>query len=366
MKNLTFLLLALLINLSQKALGEDSQLSMLRLEIKRSVKKIDSERMKKLMIKHYKQLRIIDENGRWATEKLELRSDYLLPRLEELSGQKIDEFIDEIFTLSKRNNYLNEFVESTKGKTYNYLRKKFIREGHVVMPEVISYALVLDRLTVVFREDWTLLNDYKLLMNKIRKETNLKKFLGVASRVKLISVEKPINRMILSHENNFVNENFFKFLLPINIMEAAAYESTMKNFNNAKAGYVLARKYPESNIFPARFSNDNTGILIGVPRPLLWADLYSVWNLAFVSHFKYWPFMLVKLLIPSVANYEKEPRGYMYNRVIALYVHMHYILLGRMDGGSNRVNIMNWYSEKLTKEFGDSNYRSSQNYLKEF
>ena len=93
-----------------------------------------------------------------------------------------------------------------------------------------------------------------------------------------------------------------------------------------------------------------------------WADLYSVWNMAFVSHYKHFPYVLAKLIIPQVADNYGNSDEYIYNRAIALYIHLNYTLLGRLDGEKYPANSMDWYSEKLYLLFGKENLKSSKHY----
>ena len=52
-----------------------------------------------------------------------------------------------------------------------------------------------------------------------------------------------------------------------------------------------------------RVSYDGQRVEFRPPLPRQWADLYTTWNLAFVTNSeltKAWPYFFVKLLIPSV------------------------------------------------------------------
>ena len=94
--------------------------------------------------------------------------------------------------------------------------------------------------------------------------------------------------------------------LSVNIMEAVLEDERNQNFDNAQAGVILA-KFPHT-----REHNNKTGsgpchlspslqfFQCPQPLPLYWADLYSSWNLAFVSEFPDFVYYIPKLLIPSV------------------------------------------------------------------
>ena len=53
-----------------------------------------------------------------------------------------------------------------------------------------------------------------------------------------------------------------------------------------------------------RISEDGQKLEFRPPLPRQWNDLYSTWNLAFVTNTELtpaWPYFMVKLLIPSVS-----------------------------------------------------------------
>jgi len=63
--------------------------------------------------------------------------------------------------------------------------------------------------------------------------------------------------------------------------------------------------------------------LLRFALPRRWADLYTTWNLAFVSHYGDFPYLMTKLLIPQVNGYQDSPEEYIYNRLLALYCQLH-------------------------------------------
>ena len=54
---------------------------------------------------------------------------------------------------------------------------------------------------------------------------------------------------------------------------------------------------------PSKLSADRQAIEYAPAYPMQWADLYTTWNLAFVTNSKSWPYAFTKLLIPSVSGY---------------------------------------------------------------
>jgi hypothetical protein len=96
--------------------------------------------------------------------------------------------------------------------------------------------------------------------------------------------------------------------------------------------------------------------------PEQWADLYSTWNLAFVSHYPEFPFVMVKLLIPFVANYQRHPEEYIYRRALALWVHLHHLYLGRADQARTGQEAIVWNDVELTKLWGRVNREAAVEY----
>ena len=84
-------------------------------------------------------------------------------------------------------------------------------------------------------------------------------------------------------QDTFINS------LTTNIMEAVLEDEQLENFDNAETGLILA-KYVHTPEYdnrtgsePCQLSSNNQFLECAQPLPLHWADLYSTWNLAFVS-----------------------------------------------------------------------------------
>ena len=114
---------------------------------------------------------------------------------------------------------------------------------------------------------------------------------------------------------------------------------------------------------PVKLSANRTEVLISLAFPLQWADLYQTWNMAFVTNFKTWPYTMTKLLIPSVSEYQENPKAFLHNRVLALYIHINYCLLPFMTKTKDK-NFWNldWYDLNLSRQWGKANFESSLHY----
>ena len=84
---------------------------------------------------------------------------------------------------------------------------------------------------------------------------------------------------------------------------------TLFEYQITFSGSVLAKHRPgmtndtRTHQGPTSISCDGQKLELRPPLPLQWADLYSTWNMAFITNSELtlaWPYYMVKLLIPSV------------------------------------------------------------------
>ena len=136
--------------------------------------------------------------------------------------------------------------------------------------------------------------------------------------------------------------------------------------DNAKAGEILA-KYVHTaehdnrtGSGPCQFSSDYQRIEYVPPLPLKWADLYSTWNLAFVSNFPDFVYYLPKLLIPSVSGYQSSPNSYLWSRALALYTFIHWNINWNLHNDFERIQ---WKQNSITQNWGLANKISKNDYV---
>src|SRR5439155_18052223 len=82
------------------------------------------------------------------------------------------------------------------------------------------------------------------------------------------------------------------------------------------------------------------------------------WNLGFVSHYGVFPFFFAKLLAPQVLCYHADPKAYIYNRGLALYTHIQFVLFSLAGRGAT----IDWSEKELTKLWGKANAASAADY----
>ena len=337
-------------------------------EIKKTLQGIDKKTMFLEMSKHYKILRLMDEQGNWASASLQKISKELLP--EDISEEKSKAFVDEMANLSEKNPYLIRFLNQLDQHTYETLGKKVKEEGLVVFPGLLAYSQVLERLTKAMYHDPQIIKDCRAIFNKERKKEACFKEQSLFHKVKFLSVEVPIKELVLkSHNKGVVEENASSFLLPMNILEATFADFLMGQRENAKAGWTLAINGPRAKAYdprtgegPAKWSPDKKAVTIAPPLPKEWNDLYQTWNMAFVSQASNYPYVLPKLLIPQVAKYQEKPNEYMYNRVLALYLYLNYAEFESVEKKKAKSAYIDWADKDLTKAWGSANLESALDY----
>ena len=193
--------------------------------------------------------------------------------------------------------------------------------------------------------------------------------------IKSLSVQWIVEDILkIFKKNKRIPRNFGDHHLFINIKEAVFFDITQGNWNNAKVGKILTkvignRKSSDCNgSGPSKLSADGQAIEYAPAYPMQWADLYTTWNLAFVTNSKSWPYAFTKLLIPSVSGYHLDnysgnsgnPQEFMHNRVMALYAHINWSMLEYSNGVID-VNL-DWYSRKLSTLWGMANKKYAKGY----
>ncbi|BCS95298.1 hypothetical protein DSLASN_09300 [Desulfoluna limicola] len=335
--------------------------------IKGTVSGLSKGDVREMMTQHFRQLRLIGKSGKWKTKELEKLGDFLLPN--DLNGDKVKAFVDQVARQAETNQYLNDFFEKAQGHHFDHLYRKVRTEGDAVFPSVVTYALVLERLTEAMRDDWRIIECCKNVWKKARVKVGLSTYISLFERIKLTSVEIGIHLILQCHKSRKVPSRFCRVILPVNIIEAMIADIRLGYKDNAASGLPLAINLPGAKKFnpktgaaQSHWSKDKKVIHLCMSLPGKWADLYSTWNLAFVSRYRDFPYFMAKLLIPQVASYQDSPEEFIYNRALALYTQCHYAFLGRSDLAKQGKEAIQWNDRKLTEFWGKVNKESARNY----
>jgi hypothetical protein len=337
--------------------------------LKELISGMTAQQWNSMMTEHYKTLRLIDEHGSWVVPRVAEIADTLLP--DNLDRQQMFQFIDQIAQAADDNAYLRDFLTAARYESFAQYMAKVDEEGKTVLPDVIAYAQVLERLNRAMRQDWQILEACKEYWKGERKKANVAAHMDLFEHAKLATVEWPMSKFIDNHKAQKIPPGFMGANLPMNIIEAVLLDWVEGMWSNGLAGIVLAqykpgkRKHnPKTAEGPSCFSDDGKAIWLNMALPHKWADLYTTWNLAFVTGYNQ-PYIMVKLLIPSVNNYKEAPAEYIYNRGMALYNHIHFEAFRRVDFINSGEQDVSWPDTRLRKFWGKKNARYAKQYKRE-
>ena len=335
--------------------------------IEESIAGLQKDHISELVRQHLMQFRLIDRMGRWQAQELAADGDWLLG--EDLDVHNALELLDDAARCAEANSYLVEFLNRAGGGASEQLREKVRSEGATVLPSVVTYGLLLERLTQAMRNDWKVIAACREIWLGARDAEDMKSHWTVFEHAKVVSIDVTIDRVLGFHESGSVDPGFTRLLLPVNIIEAMFEDIRLGNRDNAASAWPLVKDRPGSwareaktGEVAARWSEDRKAILLSFALPRKWADLYTTWNLAFVSHYGDFPYLMTKLLIPQVNSYRDSPEEYIYNRLLALYCQLHYTGFGRIDLASQGRSAIDWHDEALTKLWSSVNRQSAEKY----
>merc|ERR1719158_2559245 len=104
-----------------------------------------------MMKRHLQQLQLYREESGWAHQKLKKIRRYLLPK--RLNGSDLATMVDEMAKSAKNNQYLHSFLIKLEAADYSELTNKVKLEGDRIFPDVVAYAMVLNRLVGAMIKD---------------------------------------------------------------------------------------------------------------------------------------------------------------------------------------------------------------------
>ena len=352
--------------LNSEALQEEKTIFKIQNFLVTSIEGMEPQEIRSSIVAHYKTLGLMDQSGQWVRDEFNQLSGHLLPEL--ITAQDLEALVKDAAKNLDNNVYLNAFLKEAGSKQFTLMSKASTPQGQKELQDVIPFAFALQQLTVALRQDMGLLEVVQDVWAKRREFLGVGKVSNLFEKAKLYSVEYCIDNVIKFHKEQEVDPRFLKFMLPLNIVEANLEDSRKGMRDNASAGWQLSNSYPgklcpEGVDCDARFTDDGHGLLISLPEPKAYADLYQTWNMAFVTNYDNFPYFLAKLTIPQVSSYEKDPRAYIYNRALALYAFMHFELFGRFE--TKPEGKMSWRDPEMQKLWGKCNkHNASENYEK--
>jgi hypothetical protein len=337
-------------------------------QVKMALDGFDEEKMYHQMVSHYRILRLIDDKGQWQLPALQALSSDLLPK--DFGERSSKAFVDEIVHLAAMNPYFMNFMSAVENETFESVSDKTRIKGMSIFQDIVAFAIVLERLTIAMYNDLKLVLDLIEYFKELRGKPGVFKRGNVFHKIKLQSIERPLQRRSLDGcQTGFLSPTAFRLTLPVNISEACLLDYFKGHRSNAKAGWPLiinrpgaAFDDPKTGAGPTRWSPNKNAISLHMPLAKEWADLYQTWNMAFVVQFPFYPYLITKLFIPQVARYQDTPNEYIHNRVLALYLALNYsgfrFAIDRKDGKPE----FDWRDKRLTHLWGKSNLESAQLY----
>lgn len=321
----------------------------------------------------YRQFEVMNETGEWAHPLVATHGELLLPQAR--TPELFHRFIDEIHQGIVENSYLVRFLDALPAQipapqVMNVLplARNTAREYLLAL---LAFAFCLDRLNLACRRDLALQEHVVDLYQRKRRGSNFYRFGNLMPIIKLHSIELPLVRFLKAKKKGVLPPSFGKFILSLNIFEAALVDLLTGKRDNARATLPLIVFSPNfsgrKNFIPgapSTFSPDGLALWMSPPEPRLWADLYQVWNMAFVSQFHLAPFLLAKLLIPSVSRYADRPAEYMHTRITALHLAMHFLDFAISDPKlSVDLKGLGAWAPELTTRWGEFNAGAARHYL---
>lgn len=310
----------------------------------------------------YHQFEVLDAHGRWTFKELGKHQLFLIPPKN--IKPKLREFLEEVYIGCLENDYLMDFLTQINPAD-NYQFNK---------AHLLSFAFTLDRFNRVLRDDIDLLELTVAHYQKLRLKKNFYRLSNILAIIKLHSIQKPAVKFIKARKKGFLSKSFGKIFLTFNIFEAFLVDlctGFKKNalstlplmfFNpNYQGWWGLSKSYLKGS--PSRFSADGKALEMHSPRQKEWSDLYQVWNMALVAQFDQAPYLLTKLLIPSVSRYSDRPGEYMHTRITALLLAMNFIdYATHFPKTPILIHHVGPLSKDLIHQWGDVNLKAAEKY----
>lgn len=321
--------------------------------------------MRAEILKHWELLDIFSSNG-----KLNPLLPELLPYEKRfLEPEDPSSFIDRSISCLSQNPYMNNVISQIKTIDSFPGDKKQLQ---YLLFSATTYGMALDSFATIAREDYRVLKGTLRHWNRLKLNPNYYKLATAFGEAKYDTVFVCLTKMLIAYETGKIPSINGHLTIPLNIFEAVLNDIKLGFYDNAQAGRILQHNKPgtlipedETDAGPSTLHEDpnnwyNKSISYNFPLSQKWDDLYSVWNMAFVSHYTEWPFFIAKLATPAVSCYQNNPTEYLYFRGLDLWMHVNWY--NRLKLNPNYYGNIDWVVSQFTKEFGKINYESAKNY----
>ena len=317
------------------------------------------------LLKHWQLLDIFTSNGHlnpFIPELLPYEQRLLTP-------EDPSSYIDRTISCLSKNPYLNKVVSQIK--TIDAFSSDQAQLQYLLF-SATTYGMALDAFATLARSDYRVLKGSLRHWSMIKLNPEYYKLMTPFGEAKYDTVFVCLSKMLLAFELGHIPEINGALTIPLNILEAVLNDIKLGFPENAEAGVILQKNNPGHLL-----SDDGTGagpttldqdpnnwysqsISYHFPLSQKWDDLYSVWNMAFVSHYPEWPFFIAKLATPAVSCYQSNPNEYLFFRGLDLWMHVNWY--NRLKLKPNYYGKIDWVVANFTREFGKINAESAKDY----
>lgn len=336
--------------------------------IKDVTAKVTDEEFRKAVHQHYLTMGLSSIDHKWTKPEFEQCKDVLFPP--NLAMKTVYELLEQSAFNLKQNDYLNQALSVLSSANLSALKNRVEVEGAEVFLEVLAYFLVLEALTKACLEDYLVFDALYCSFKNNRKANKSFKLLPPFHKLKLASIEIPVKKYLNNFKTGHVDPGSSRWGVAINIWEAVLADRLSGMKDNALAGKVLAQHKCGEKVWnkvtgagPSGWSEDKKKVTRNYPNGAKWADLYQTWNMAFCTRFGDFPFVLPKLIIPSVSGYQEHPEEYIFRRCIALYIYLNFASFVLVNKKTNESPTLNWHDQELQKIWNQCNESAANDYL---
>ncbi len=230
---------------------------------------------------------------------MEIHFNELLPK--ENTKDLIIQLLDQISQSAFNNIPLHDTLTSLSQENLDFFEILFLKiqnEGQDILPHAIAYAFVLEPLTKLMVTERRLITDITNMFDNVKSNLFLLRYFSFFEYIKSNSLDNLRFSAEIGHVTNIDLEkpspNTLRTGVFCNILEATITEFFYGSRNNAYTGWILAshpiggRANSTTHSGPASYgySNGLLNLFLSPPLPKDWKNLYTLWNIAFVTNFK--------------------------------------------------------------------------------
>eukprot|EP00397_Hematodinium_sp_SG-2012_P000106 GEMP01000106.1.p1 GENE.GEMP01000106.1~~GEMP01000106.1.p1 ORF type:complete len:3173 (-),score=710.97 GEMP01000106.1:454-9972(-) len=254
----------------------------------------------------------------------------------------VSEFLDKIEVCAKRIKPMSQLLCRAVANETLWPNVGSTEERKVQIKRAVHYTILLDALITVGRVEQDgqfVLNYLYPTWNPLIFDPNLRltEVLNTFEMAKLLTVSGSLLTFRVPPQS-CCNQVPGAFAFKVNVMEAVIEDLRLGFGGNAQAGLAMS-------MLPTR----------RVSTTFDHMEMYTSWNMAFVSHYDASPYFYSKLLTPQVLC--ADPKFYIFARLVGLYIHIWAVVLSRSNLGADPNSLaiipdIKWNNPSLSSEWG--------------